>query len=139
MAQSISRYHNKEALVQSMAVNLHPVIGNRLARICTKGWFSDHDKDLKNIRSWNGEEVAKLRKEALQSCPEIGTLISALYASHINVLLYTNSNPDASIRVPSDERFLHNVLINTARHYINNPKDFVIEQLSNWDLFGKVL
>jgi hypothetical protein len=90
------------------------------------GKIRTFQKALREIPQWTSHIVSKCAERIQRECDFLPQLITALFLSHIKILSSIKINKISHIRVkvPKREKFLHAVLIESARAFYENPMVF---------------
>lgn len=83
-------------------------------------------KQLKAVPNWTSLTLAEKCSPILQSCDFLPELVSALFLSHIRILasIKVSKLARVKVKIPKSEKFLHAVMIETAKAFYETPQAF---------------
>lgn len=92
---------------------------------------------LKEVPAWSSLKVASICNQVRTSCDCLSELVSALFLSHIKILSSIKNAKMANVKVkiPKQEKFIHAVLIETARKFYENPIVFRKKDLATKEAY----
>ncbi len=82
---------------------------------------------LQEVKQWNQTIVKQHSDEMTKVCPWFTELLTAVMVAHVKILSSVRLGQDQrkiSIRMPTNEIFVHSAYINCARNVYNDPEIF---------------
>lgn len=84
---------------------------------------------LKESPVWNNGIIKKYTDMLVGKCPWLKDLLAAVFVSHVKVLTSVrlgNNKPHIKLKIPSNETYVHAVLVDVAQELYSNP--YLIQQ-----------
>jgi hypothetical protein len=82
---------------------------------------------LQEIPDWNNHAIRDHTDTISRRCPWFSELLTAVFVSHVKVLTsvrLSGSKPNIKVKVPSNESFVHLLMVEMAREFYTNPYMF---------------
>lgn len=119
-AQKEVQGHTHEFLVQPILAIFDAVYHDVMKE---DGGLTSFQKQLRQVPAWSQLQVDKVVQSIEASCNFLSELITALFLSHIKILssIKINKIPSLRVKVPRHGKFIHAVLIESARQYYEDP------------------
>ena len=79
---------------------------------------------LREVPKWNSDAIQVRTNSIIVRAPFFGDLIAAVFVSYVKVLSSIKLNtkrPNIRLKLPSNESFVHQTYVSTAKHFYENP------------------
>lgn len=86
-----------------------------------------YQKFLKEVVNWNNNLVRQHSEKICNTCAWFNDLLAAVFVSHVKILSavrLNNDNKKISIKIPTNDTFIHNCYINAAKDVYKDPYIF---------------
>lgn len=78
-----------------------------------------------DLDEWSDSKCHRFVKLCAKHCPHLSSLVTQIFANNVRAQIPYNSNPNITIKIPSDQRFLMYVLSDVCEslvtHGISSP------------------
>lgn len=92
--------------------------------------FSDFQKQMEDIRTWNHEKVSEYTQSIVEDEEFFSQLITTVLILKTKIMTsfkIDNQQKNVQLKVPSNEHFIHRLFMIVGNHFYNNPFVFVVD------------
>ena len=84
----------------------------------------DFQDRLRSIPSWNAAIISQLTRDIENKYSYFSDLVAAVFVTYVKVLSsikISSQRPSVKLKLPSNESFVHQVYVHTAKNFYENP------------------